>query len=226
MFFTLLELMPFSYHRLLLLEHRYARASSCNSIVILIIYFKSKSSGKSSVLEGLVGKTFLPRGTGIVTRRPLVLQLIYCPLDDKEHRSADEGRLLVLKPISSVILILLYVHLAGTLHIEEWAKFLHIKNKIFTDFREVLNEIEHETERVAGNNKGIAHEPISLKVITILSFETKSSIQHQTSSYSSRFTLQKLSILHLLIFLVSPKSLLVINQMTLRKKFMNSSSAL
>ena len=50
-----------------------------------------QSSGKSSVLEGLVGRTFLPRGTGIVTRRPLVLQLIYSPLDDKEHRSADEG---------------------------------------------------------------------------------------------------------------------------------------
>lgn len=52
----------------------------------------------------------------------------------------------------------------GTLHVEEWAKFLHIKNKVFIDFKEVLTEIEHETERVAGNNKGIAHEPISLKV--------------------------------------------------------------
>mmetsp|Transcript_22599 Transcript_22599/g.53413 ORF Transcript_22599/g.53413 Transcript_22599/m.53413 type:complete len:794 (-) Transcript_22599:1916-4297(-) len=36
----------------------------------------SQSSGKSSVLESLVGYDFLPRGTGIVTRRPLVLQLI------------------------------------------------------------------------------------------------------------------------------------------------------
>ena len=34
-----------------------------------------QSSGKSSVLEAIVGKSFLPRGTGIVTRRPLVLQL-------------------------------------------------------------------------------------------------------------------------------------------------------
>eukprot|EP00271_Cylindrocystis_brebissonii_P010158 TRINITY_DN26261_c0_g1_i1.p1 TRINITY_DN26261_c0_g1~~TRINITY_DN26261_c0_g1_i1.p1 ORF type:complete len:617 (-),score=133.48 TRINITY_DN26261_c0_g1_i1:738-2588(-) len=34
-----------------------------------------QSSGKSSVLESIVGKDFLPRGTGIVTRRPLVLQL-------------------------------------------------------------------------------------------------------------------------------------------------------
>lgn len=32
----------------------------------------SQSSGKSSVLENIVGKDFLPRGSGIVTRRPLV----------------------------------------------------------------------------------------------------------------------------------------------------------
>ena len=31
--------------------------------------------GKTSVLESLVGRDFLPRGSGIVTRRPLVLQL-------------------------------------------------------------------------------------------------------------------------------------------------------
>ena len=35
----------------------------------------SQSSGKSSVLESLVGRDFLPRGAGICTRRPLVLQL-------------------------------------------------------------------------------------------------------------------------------------------------------
>mmetsp|Transcript_26133 Transcript_26133/g.60319 ORF Transcript_26133/g.60319 Transcript_26133/m.60319 type:complete len:676 (-) Transcript_26133:628-2655(-) len=36
----------------------------------------SQSSGKSSVLEALVGYDFLPRGTGICTRRPLILQLL------------------------------------------------------------------------------------------------------------------------------------------------------
>ncbi|CAH8252847.1 unnamed protein product [Arabidopsis lyrata] len=34
-----------------------------------------QSSGKSLVLESVVGRDFLPRGSGIVTRRPLVLQL-------------------------------------------------------------------------------------------------------------------------------------------------------
>lgn len=37
----------------------------------------SQSCGKSSVLENIVGRDFLPRGTGIVTRRPLILQLIH-----------------------------------------------------------------------------------------------------------------------------------------------------
>lgn len=44
------------------------------------------------MIESLVGKSFLPRGTGIVTRRPLILQLVYCPKDDKEHRSAADGK--------------------------------------------------------------------------------------------------------------------------------------
>ena len=44
-----------------------------------IVTVGSQSSGKSSVLEAIVGKDFLPRGTGIVTRRPLVLQLYNIP---------------------------------------------------------------------------------------------------------------------------------------------------
>ncbi|KAG5675177.1 hypothetical protein PVAND_005102 [Polypedilum vanderplanki] len=107
-----------------------------------IVVLGSQSSGKSSVLESLVGRSFLPRGTGIVTRRPLVLQLIYCPLDDREHRSADKG----------------------TVSLAEWGKFLHTKNKIFTDFDEIRAEIEAETDRMAGSNKGICPEPINLKI--------------------------------------------------------------
>ena len=42
----------------------------------------TQSTGKSSVLENLVGRDFLPRGTGIVTRRPLVLQLVHIHPDD------------------------------------------------------------------------------------------------------------------------------------------------
>ena len=44
----------------------------------------TQSTGKSSVLENLVGRDFLPRGTGVVTRRPLVLQLVHTNPDDAE----------------------------------------------------------------------------------------------------------------------------------------------
>jgi hypothetical protein len=44
-----------------------------------------QSSGKSSVLESLVQKDFLPRGSGIVTRRPLILQLIHIADGSKEY---------------------------------------------------------------------------------------------------------------------------------------------
>jgi hypothetical protein len=39
-------------------------------ICIQIAVVGSQSSGKSSVLESIVGYDFLPRGTGICTRRP------------------------------------------------------------------------------------------------------------------------------------------------------------
>lgn len=38
-----------------------------------------QSSGKSSVLESVVGLDFLPRGSGVVTRRPLELRLVHTP---------------------------------------------------------------------------------------------------------------------------------------------------
>ncbi|XP_016393982.1 dynamin-1-like protein [Sinocyclocheilus rhinocerous] len=55
-----------------------------------IVVVGSQSSGKSSVLESLVGRDFLPRGSGIVTRRPLVLQLVNVP-PLEERRKQDNG---------------------------------------------------------------------------------------------------------------------------------------
>lgn len=59
----------------------------------------SQSSGKSSVLEALVGRDFLPRGCDICTRRPLVLMLenrLPKPGDDRtewgEFRHLPEKR--------------------------------------------------------------------------------------------------------------------------------------
>jgi dynamin 1-like protein len=85
----------------------------------------------------IVGKDFLPRGSGIVTRRPLVLQLIHTPIPSEPSPNA--------------------------LPYTEWGQFLHI-DKRFTDFNEIRKEIEQETFRVAGQNKGISKLPISLRV--------------------------------------------------------------
>ncbi|KAM3609446.1 uncharacterized protein V6R79_015024 [Siganus canaliculatus] len=108
-----------------------------------IVVVGTQSSGKSSVLESLVGKDILPRGTGIVTRRPLILQLVHIDPEDRRKTNEENG-------------------IDG----EEWGKFLHTKNKIYTDFEEIRQEIEAETERLSGNNKGISDEPIHLKIFS------------------------------------------------------------
>lgn len=109
-----------------------------------IVVVGSQSSGKSSVLESLVGKSFLPRGTGIVTRAPLILQMIKCSNKDLESMNIE----------------------TKNDKLKEWAIFLHKPNQIFYNFDEVRIEIENRTNVLAGNNKGITHEPIVLKVYT------------------------------------------------------------
>ena len=111
----------------------------------------SQSAGKSSVLENIVGRDFLPRGSGIVTRRPLILQLINVPEDEDEkaaNAAAARGR---------------YVD-PNAARPNEWAEFHHLPNRRFNDFQDVKREIENETSRVAGNNKGITRQPINLKI--------------------------------------------------------------
>ncbi|XP_077237196.1 phragmoplastin DRP1E-like [Tasmannia lanceolata] len=88
-----------------------------------------QSSGKSSVLESIVGRDFLPRGSGIVTRRPLVLQL---------HKT-EEGQ-------------------------TEYAEFLHLPKRKFTDFAIVRKEIQDETDRMTGRSKQISPIPIHLSI--------------------------------------------------------------
>ncbi|KAI3551514.1 dynamin central region [Colletotrichum paranaense] len=112
-----------------------------------IVVVGSQSAGKSSVLENIVGRDFLPRGSGICTRRPLILQLINVSEDESAldpssdpYRSPDLARR------------------------SEWAEFHHIPNRRFNDFSDVKREIENETARVAGNNKGINRQPINLKI--------------------------------------------------------------
>ncbi|KAK9098036.1 hypothetical protein Syun_025081 [Stephania yunnanensis] len=52
-----------------------------------VVVIGSQSSGKSSVLEAMVGRDFLPRGCDICTRMPLVLQL-----ENRQCESDRDGR--------------------------------------------------------------------------------------------------------------------------------------
>ncbi|XP_048355459.1 dynamin-1-like protein isoform X6 [Sphaerodactylus townsendi] len=122
-----------------------------------IVVVGTQSSGKSSVLESLVGRDLLPRGTGIVTRRPLILQLVHVSAEDRRKTAGDENDPATWKHSR---------HLSKGVDAEEWGKFLHTKNKLYTDFDEIRQEIESETERISGNNKGISPEPIHLKIFS------------------------------------------------------------
>ncbi|XP_015141172.1 dynamin-1-like protein isoform X5 [Gallus gallus] len=122
-----------------------------------IVVVGTQSSGKSSVLESLVGRDLLPRGTGVVTRRPLILQLVHVSPEDGRKTAGDENDPATWKNPR---------HLSKEIDAEEWGKFLHTKNKIYTDFDEIRQEIENETERISGNNKGISPEPIHLKIFS------------------------------------------------------------
>ncbi|KAG0246905.1 DNM1 protein [Mortierella sp. GBAus27b] len=108
-----------------------------------IVVVGSQSSGKSSVLETIVQKDFLPRGNGIVTRRPLVLQLINTHVGSVTPSGSSDNSLT---------------------EVADRAEFLHLPNRQFFDFNEVRREIEAETARVAGQNKGISKTPIHLKI--------------------------------------------------------------
>jgi dynamin 1-like protein len=105
-----------------------------------IVVVGSQSAGKSSVLENIVGRDFLPRSSGICTRRPLVLQLYTINPVEGNDDDAEKG--------------------------EEWGEFLHLPNKRFYDFAEIRKEIEKETERLTGKNKGISNVSINLKIFS------------------------------------------------------------
>ncbi|KAG2226760.1 hypothetical protein INT45_005725 [Circinella minor] len=98
----------------------------------------SQSSGKSSVLENIVGRDFLPRGSGIVTRRPLILQLINRPANPE---SLEKGQ-------------------------DEWGEFLHLPGQKFHDFDKIREEIVRDTELKTGKNLGISPQPINLRVFS------------------------------------------------------------
>ncbi|KAK6406602.1 vacuolar protein sorting-associated protein 1, partial [Oleoguttula sp. CCFEE 5521] len=113
----------------------------------------SQSSGKSSVLENIVGRDFLPRGTGIVTRRPLILQLIN--RQGAGSTPTENGVNGDTKKIDSS---------DAASNTDEWGEFLHIPGQKFHDFNKIREEIVKETESKTGKNAGISPAPINLRI--------------------------------------------------------------
>ncbi|GJE87963.1 dynamin family GTPase [Phanerochaete sordida] len=109
----------------------------------------SQSSGKSSVLENIVGRDFLPRGTGIVTRRPLVLQLINRPAQQAAPNGTAKPELNGNDPHANE---------------NEWGEFLHLPGQKFFDFNKIRDEIVRDTEAKTGRNAGISPLPINLRI--------------------------------------------------------------
>lgn len=98
------------------LQDIFAQLGSSSTIELpQVAVVGSQSSGKSSVLEALVGRDFLPRGNDICTRRPLVLQLL------QTTRKVDG---------------------TGTGSDEEYGEFLHLPGKRFYNFNDIRREIQ------------------------------------------------------------------------------------
>ena len=123
-----------------------------------IVVVGSQSTGKSSVLENIAKQNFLPRGMGIVTRRPLVLQMIKASSP---------------KVISGANYNLWADRLAPNRYplpdyhswrFDTWAQFLHRGDMFYTDMDSVQKEIIDDTNKKCGTNKGISDDPIHLKL--------------------------------------------------------------
>ncbi|KAG4999288.1 hypothetical protein JHK87_020360 [Glycine soja] len=188
-----------------------------------------QSSGKSSVLESVVGRDFLPRGSGesfslsyyvllsfvilrdlfinvvhkellliyidvqemmpcllVVTEcemkhhYPKVVTVVVCNVVDTDQSDLldelkkrpkaqanqwETNRAVVTRPIRIVtrrpLVLQLHKTEEGT---HEYAEFLHIPRRRFTDFAAVRKEIADETDRITGKTKQISNIPIHLSI--------------------------------------------------------------
>ena len=178
----------------------------------------SQSAGKSSVIENIVGRDFLPRGSGIVTRRPLLLHLRHLVpavptaaaaastgasggdvADEVKHSTCKRlcGGVSFLTFLLCPVLRHIRVHGSTSLlpdactagartsptaritptapsvaagsasdgELTEYGVFGHQKQKQYTDFNEIRNEIARETLRITnGSTTALSNVPIVLTI--------------------------------------------------------------
>ncbi|SPO24429.1 probable MGM1 - Mitochondrial GTPase related to dynamin [Ustilago trichophora] len=101
-----------------------------------IVVIGSQSSGKSSVLEAIVGHEFLPKGNNMVTRRPIELTLIHTP--------AQSGR-----PTKDTVV--------------EYAEFPGLGLGRITDFSHVQKTL-YDLNMAVPASECVSDEPIELRI--------------------------------------------------------------
>lgn len=110
----------------------------------------------------------------------------------------------------------------------EWAEFHHQPGRKYDDFGQVKQEIENETARIAGSNKGINRQPINLKIfspsvlnLTLVDLpgltkvpigDQPSDIEKQTRNLISEYIAKPNSI----ILAVSPANVDIVNSEALK----------
>jgi GTPase SAR1 family protein len=103
----------------------------------------TQSSGKSSLLENIVGLDFLPRGSGVVTRRPLELRLVHMDPSKTYHNQGHSDG----KP---------YAVFEGD-----------TTSRKYSDFSAVRDNIQKLTDDVAGTSGNIVNDPIKLRIYSV-----------------------------------------------------------
>jgi Dynamin family len=134
-----------------------------------------------------VGKSFLPRGAGIVTRRPLILHLhntqndpgvleqqqqqVLHEINNKHNNNNSDGEnnknsnTLNASSNATTSSSSTPTLVPTPAQPDEWGEFLHLPGKQFYDFRQIRQEIIAETNRLTGGgSKGISATPIHLKI--------------------------------------------------------------
>lgn len=136
----------------------------------------SQSSGKSSVLENIVGRDFLPRGE-LLVRGPADPRHWHCHPPTlgnipETSRSINSRQVLQLinRPAGSQTngtnAQLLQDVGDSAANADEWGEFLHKPGVKFYDFNKIRDEIVAETEAKTGKNVGISPVPINLRIFS------------------------------------------------------------
>jgi dynamin 1-like protein len=134
-----------------------------------VVVVGTQSSGKSSVLEAIIGRDFLPRGAGVVTRRPILIQLIKLPPPPKPDEVDADAVEVQVSALSGSLSTL------GSNGSHQkpsraptpptfWVEFLHRPEQKFFDIPAIRREIQAETDRVAGTNKRLVPNALIIKV--------------------------------------------------------------